>query len=175
MSIEKVKKLEDLKEKAAQINAERYALLKPKIPLALKSVIVEMANYLKSQGFSITYSVTSVSGFRAQYKEIDISVMASGDELDLIGADYDITLHYGQKKLVVRLMVNRGKSVRAPISRELDGQIDDYEKRYIPELEALGNSELDGSYELYMNVKNQSGIQTIYFVDGKAVVDKLFE
>lgn len=175
MSLEKAKKLEDLKILAQKICSERHAVVEPQRPIALKAALKEMADYLESQNFSISYSQTSNRGFNAQYNGIVVAVTSTDDNEQLIGADYEIYLQYGQQKVTVRLMVNRGTDIRGPLPGDVDTQIKDYENRYLPALEALSLDELDGSYQLYTFAKGNSGPKVEKFANGKQVVDKLFE
>ncbi|GEM_PF-3149695 len=175
MSIEKAKKLEDLKARAEAIHNQRYAIVKPQLPLAVKAAMQQMADYLQSQNFSITYNQTSPRGFKAQYKGIDVVVSSTDDGDNLIGADYEIHLKTGKNQLSVRLMVNRGHNVPGPVLGDIDTVIHDYESRYLPLLEGLSASDLDGSYTLYSYATNKSGTRTVHFSNGKEVVDKLFE
>lgn len=175
MSIEKAKKLEDLKARAEAIRNQRFEIVKPQLPVAVKAALQQMADYLQSQSFTITYNQTSPRGFKAQYKGIDVVVSSTSDDDNLIGADYEIHLKTGKNQLSVRLMVNRGQSVSGPVSGDIDTVIHDYESRYIPLLEGLSASDLDGSYTLFSYATNKSGTRTVYFSNGKEVIDKLFE
>ncbi|EGP1134007.1 hypothetical protein IV596_000366 [Salmonella enterica] len=175
MSLEKAKNLEDLKARVQKIIAERNAVVEQQRPLAIKSALKEIAEYFLSQDFTVTYSPTRARSFTAKYNEIEVIVTSTDDNESFFGADYEICLEYGQKKLAARLLVNRGTDIRGPNSGDIDSQIDDYKNRYLPEIEALSLNELDGTYKLYSFVKANSGHRVENYTDGKQLVEKLFE
>lgn len=175
MSLEAVKKLEDLKARARQIYSQRSAVVEPQRSLAVKAFLQEIADYLKSQDFTVQYSSTSNYGFKATYGGVVVDVTSTGDKENFIGADYEIVLKYGKREQSVRLLVNRGTDIPSPTPGDTLKQLHDYETRYIPALESLDIAELDGSYKLYSFHKSKSGIQTINIANGKEAVDMLFE
>jgi len=176
MSIEKFKNLEDLKEKASKINSARSQITEGQRPLAIQAALKEMGDYLLSQDFSLTHLTYPERDFNAVYKEIELNVTATEDSEHLIGADYNIFLASGSKKLTVTLNLNRGTRVNPALAHgTIDDQISDYENRYIPELESLSSDELDGSYTLSAVIKINGQNKQHKFKNGKEVIDKFFE
>jgi hypothetical protein len=175
MSLENVKKLEDLKSEANAILTPRMDLLSSQRPIAIASAIKEMGDYLTSQNFQITYNQGPKRGFVAKYEQIELKVTASTDDERFFGCDYSIDIESGKRKLQVRLNLNHGTRINPPIGGTLDNQINDYEKRYLPSLKALDNADLDGSYFLYIPIQTKNSNQIEKFADGKSVIDKFFE
>lgn len=175
MSLETLKKLEDLKARALKIHSERSAVVVPQRPLAVKAFLKEIADYLKAQDFTVQYSQSSKYGFKAIYGTVVVDVTATGDDESFIGADYEIVLKHGNRQQNIRLFVNRGTDVKSPLPGDVATQLHDYETRYLPALESLTTAELDGSYKLNSFIKSKSGIQNIHVANGKQAVDMLFE
>ncbi len=177
MSLAEAKKLEDLKQKANELWGSYYSGLNAQRSAAIVSALDSMIDYLKEQGFDVQTDAQIARGFLATYKGITIKAEASGDDEAFIGADYVINITVGKSdKTQVTLNVKRGKRINQPFSHEsVADQIKDYENRYIPEIEALDPSELDGSYNLSVTEVAGNNHRIKNFSTGKDVIEYLFD
>ncbi|MEJ8324403.1 hypothetical protein WKI40_14820 [Kosakonia sacchari] len=152
MSIEKIKKLEDLKAEEKKIFEQRNKLFDKQRPDAINALLNEMAVYLKDNGFSNAFvHEEDQRSFTSSYGEILITVTSSKDSESFLGADYQINISSGKKSASISLSLNRGDRVQSPHEGNLDAKIHDYETRYLPALRALDIKQLDGSYSLTFN------------------------
>ncbi|WP_421505742.1 hypothetical protein [Erwinia rhapontici] len=175
MSLEKAKKLEDLKEEVNSIFSARNKLIESQRPKAIVSALKEMTDYLSSQEFNVTINNGLQRGFIATYKDIKITASASKDEETFFGADYVIDIVSGLKKRQVLLNVKRGARVNPPLGGNIDQQIADYQNRYIPAVKELDVEELNGSYILSMVEEGRGTKKEITVANGQAVIEKIFE
>lgn len=172
MSLEKIKKLEDLKAEAKEILDERGRILKSQRPAAVINLLKEMAQYLEQNSFVINYFNGSERGFNASYGETFLVITASGDDEKFWGADYQVGISGSRKEAVVSIALNTGDYVHPPLDSNIDKVIHDYETRYLPSLKALDNSKLDGSYQLTFNSPGQK--TPLNIKNGKEAVDTFF-
>lgn len=175
MSLQNAKKLEDLKKQAESILEKRYEIIRAQRPKAVETALKQMADYLKSQDFEVTYRQGSERGFVAKYNDIQVTAKATKDDDQLMGADYAIELSRGKKTKVIQLSVERGTRVDPVHTTNTEQKIAEYENRYIPSLEALSDGELDGSYKLFIYSDNKPGKRIQELADGKEAIDLLFE
>lgn len=172
MSLEKLKKLEDLKAEAKKIYDGRGKILESQRPAAVIKFLNEMADYLKENSFTVSYFQGSERGFNASYGEMSVVVTASGDNDQIWGADYQVVISGSRKEATVSLRLNRGDSIQPPLDSNIDKIIHDYETRYLPALKSLDNSSLNGGYRLTFNTAGQKNPLNI--ANGKEAVDTFF-
>ncbi|EOV9557457.1 hypothetical protein ACN5LW_002513 [Cronobacter turicensis] len=173
MSIEKAKKLEDLKSEANKVLEEKSQIVRSQRPVAIVNLLKEMASYFESNKFSIEYYQGKERGFTASYGSISIVISASGDEEEFLGRDYEVELTGQEKSARVSLRLNRGDTIHPPLDGNIDRIIHDYETRYLPAIKAQDLSRLDGSYSLSFHA---TGLKNpIHISNGKEALDSFFE
>lgn len=175
MSLQDAKKLQDLKERAGAVLAPRRATLSAQRPRAFQSFLNDIAEYLEREGFGIEAVGNPLSGIKANYKGLELSVNAQGNLPLIDNSDYAIQIILPQKILIVYLKINSGTYVEPAIGSTTEKLISDYENRVVPSLEALSDSELDGTYQLFYQHTNSSGTTKVFLNDAKEVIDKVFE
>ena len=172
MSIEKIKRFEDLKAQVNKVFQARNEVISSQRPLALNSVLKEMSDYLKEKEFIIGEVGTPSKGFSASYGEKHLVVSAPDEEV-ISYYDYQIAIKCGEKKATVNLTLNRGGSVQNLVSGDFDKQLYDFETRYLPSVIALDIRDLDGNYKLDFYAPNLKN--TVRVANGKEAIDKFFE
>ena len=175
MSLQDAKKLQELKERAGTVLGPRRATLSAQRPKAFQNFLNDTANYLQGEGFVIEAVGNPLSGIKANYKGLELSVIEQGNLPLIDNSDYAIQISLPQKTLLVYLKVNPGSYVEPAKGSTTEKLISDYENRVLPSLEALSDGELDGTYKLFYQHTNPSGTTIVFLNNAKEVIDKVFE
>jgi hypothetical protein len=156
MSLQQLTKLQDLKAQAAEIYTKMKVDFTKHRADANKAVLIEMRKHLESNGFSSTLKDGRNRGFVANYKGLQISVESSSDDESYVGADYVIKLTSGTKVAEVDLNVGRIAIPDEPKNGDLDILINEYENKYLLELEDASKLPLSNNHTLSFRVVKPS-------------------
>lgn len=172
MSLQKITKLQDLKDQAKAINDVIETAFGVHRANANKAVLIEMRKHLESNGFSATLSQGKNRGFKASYKGLNISAESSSDEEMYFGADYVIKLTSGTKSAEVSLSIGRIAYPDEPKGTDLDILINEYESEYLPALENASKQPQNNNNVLTYKVINSGLTTNKTIANGKDAIEE---
>ncbi|WP_312743935.1 hypothetical protein [Cedecea neteri] len=173
MSLQKLTKLQDLKNEVDgifKIYDQKLTALKSK---SIKNLLTEMRTHLEENGFKAVLREGGVMGFTATYHNIDIGVEASPVKDRYFQWDYVVTLTSGNKKAEVMGDLVRNPIPQEPKDTDIDSLIKAYEINYLPALKEFIQKDLCEQQNLTFKVTNTLAITApTAIADGTQAIEK---
>lgn len=153
MSLEIDMKLQDLLEKENKLWEPRSVILKGQRSKAAGEIKKSIVTFFKGKDFTVSGTGTKL---KATYKSgVEVEIDTKDLETPHFGSDGLCSVKYKGQEILISYLVNTGDLPQEPMSsgrskEELDmKKIQFYKDTYLPALEKIGTSDLDGSYKLF--------------------------